>query len=359
MKIYKSRIFEYRLVVNKEKAIKIDNTISCANFVRNLCIKNKEIPKASKCSKDLLDSYIEQYPDLRNVDFSALINSLIMLTHETNPKEKNESKSYNTTYSEFLRRNYPLSKESVFLPKIGRVKIRNSRNEDIGKIERFTVKKTNINHYYLYVHTIKEIEVIKKELNPDLSIGLDYSISHFVVDSNGIKYDKPDYFIESRNTIKKKQNALALKQKDSNNYKKIHSQIVSEYEKCKRRNMDYLHKKSTELADNYDYVMVEDLDLIKMSKTHNFAVKAADNAYATFVKMLEYKMDERGKKLIKVDRWFPSSKKCNVCGVINDELRLRDRTWTCKNCGTVHDRDINSAINIKKEGLRLAGLSAG
>lgn len=355
-----SRIYEYRIRINKKLAQKIDETIKWANFVRNLCIQNKQITKASKNARDLLNGYIELYPELKKVDFSALINSLIMLTYEIKPKEKTEGKSYITTYSEFLKQNYPFTNDSAYLPKIGRIKLYNSRKgKDIGKIERFTVKKIGNNRYFLYVHTIKEKEIIEKELNPNLSIGLDYSVSHFAVDSNGQKYDKPDFYARSYKKIKRKQNELSKKQTNSSAYRKIQKQIRNEYEKCRRQNMDYLHKKSTELADNYDLVMVEDLNLISMNKIHNFAKKTVDNSYATFVRMLEYKMEERGKKLIKVGRWFPSSKRCSVCGDIKKDLKLKDRIWTCQKCGTVHDRDVNSAINIKNEGLRLVGLSAG
>ena len=115
-----------------------------------------------------------------------------------------------------------------------------------------------------------------------------------------------------------------------------------------------MHKKSTELANQWDYICVEDINLRGMAGSLNLGKATHDNGFGMFREFLKYKLTDRGKVFIKIDKWFPSSKTCSECGAINNELTLKDRTWTCE-CGTRHDRDFNAAMNIKKAGIRTIG----
>ncbi len=140
--------------------------------------------------------------------------------------------------------------------------------------------------------------------------------------------------------------------KGSNNYHKQKIKIARAYEKVRFQRQDWQHKLSTQLADKYDFICMEDLNMQAMARGLHLAKATNDNGFGQFRNMLSYKMEERGKKLITIDKWFPSSKTCRHCGYVNSDLTLNDREWVCPSCGAKIDRDVNAAINIKTEGLR-------
>jgi len=125
------------------------------------------------------------------------------------------------------------------------------------------------------------------------------------------------------------------------------------HEKTTARRRDYLHKKSSQIANDWDIVCVEDLDMRGMSAGLHLGKSVHDNGWGMFRTFLKYKLEERGKKLVEISRWYPSSKRCHVCGHIYTELELSERSWRCEQCGTEHDRDYNASVNIKEEGIRL------
>ena len=142
--------------------------------------------------------------------------------------------------------------------------------------------------------------------------------------------------------------------KQSKRYQKQKAKINKIHEKIKNKRKDYLHKESRKIANFYDVVVIESLDMKKMSSSNLKLGKGIfDNGWGMFTNYLKYKLEEQGKRLIKIDKYYPSSKLCSSCGHIHNELKLHERTWICPECGTKHNRDYNAAINIKKEGLRL------
>ncbi len=142
--------------------------------------------------------------------------------------------------------------------------------------------------------------------------------------------------------------------KDSANRNKQRIKVAKIYEKVANQRKDFLHKQSRQIANAYDCVCIEDLNMQTMSQTLNFGKSVSDNGWGMFVTFLQYKLEEMGKKLIKVDKFFASSQTCSCCGYKNSETKnLIIREWDCPKCGTHHDRDINAAINIRNEGLRL------
>ena len=128
------------------------------------------------------------------------------------------------------------------------------------------------------------------------------------------------------------------------------------HEKISNCRKDYLHKTSHQIANEVDGVCVEDLNMQAMSKSMYFGKSVHDNGYGLFLNMLSYKLERQGKKLIKIDKFYPSSKTCSCCGYIKKELKLSDRIYECPQCGMVLDRDYNASINIKREGMRLASI---
>ncbi|MDO4501199.1 MAG: transposase [Erysipelotrichaceae bacterium] len=344
--------YKYRLYPNKEQIEKIEFNIKNSNKVRNICIANNEKELAKRNAKKLLDKYLSEYIDLKRSDYSALINSLFKLSDEKDSNVKTSRNSYTTSYSEYLAKNYPIKPNKIFISKVGYVRYKNSRTlpDDVKPI-KLTIKREDDKYYVLI--TVSQKEKTECKLNIDKSVGFDYSSRHFAVDNNGNKYDLPLEIKMLEKKIKKKYRVLKRKEIKSNRYKEIQDDINKIYAKISRIRMNYLHELSSKFANEFDYIMVETLDLEDLSRKKNMGKATKNNAYASFVKLLEYKMEMRGKKLIKIDRWFPSSKMCNKCQSINHDLELNDRTWRCSKCGEILDRDINAAINLRNEGIKI------
>ena len=188
------------------------------------------------------------------------------------------------------------------------------------------------------------------------SVGLDFSLSHLVVDSEGSRVDMPKYYNQSLEKLAREQRKLSHMKKGSSNYEKQLLRIANLHERIANQRKDFLHKLSRKYADEYDYVFVENLDLKSMSERRDklrLGITIFDLGYGRFLNYLDYKLKWLGKKLIKVDRYYPSSQLCSNCGYRKSDLLLSTRQWICPECGNKHDRDLNAAINIKKEGIRL------
>ncbi len=196
------------------------------------------------------------------------------------------------------------------------------------------------------------MEVPRKTLSAAKAIGLDYSQNHFYVDSNGNRADVPHFFQNMTGRIRKEKSKLYGMKPGSKNYYKQSRRIERLRQKAINQRKDCLQKLSTELADRYDIICVEKLVLDDIKHNPHFRKNLYDNGYGLFLEMLKYKMQERGKILVMLDKYFASTKRCSRCGTINNNIRIGVETWTCSNCGAVHDRDTNAAINIKIEGLR-------
>ena len=139
----------------------------------------------------------------------------------------------------------------------------------------------------------------------------------------------------------------------SNNWCKQKLKIFKLNNKAAKQRKDWIHKKSFELSNKYDAICVEDIDLRNLAQCLSLGKNVHDNGFGMFRNFLKYKLEDRGKFFIKIDRWYPSSKTCNDCGYINSELKLSDREWVCPICRTAHNRDCNAAKNIKAEGIKV------
>lgn len=304
------------------------------------------------------------YPFLKEVDKFALNNALYGLNnayywffkskrnHPRYKKKKCSKQSYTTN---FTLNNIEVGDGYIKLPKLGKVKAKIHRKAD----NSWRIKAATITMKYdgkfivsiLYAYSRGE-----KPKNPtaESTIGLDYKSNGLYVDSNGNYCNMPHYFRQSEQKLSKSQRSLSKKTFGSKNYQKQRIKVAKIKTHVANQRKDYLHKKSTEIANQYDCVCVETLNLKAMAnKKFGVGKSTYDNGYAMFIKFLEYKTAERGGYFVKVDKWFPSSQICHVCGEKNKELgNLKIRIWTCLHCNTTLDRDYNAAINIKNEGLR-------
>ncbi len=179
-------------------------------------------------------------------------------------------------------------------------------------------------------------------------------ITSLIATSNGDKITNPKHFKKLRKKLKRTQKALARKQKGSNNRKKARVQVAKVYAQIADARKDFLHKLTTQILRENQTIVVEDLAIKNMMKNHKLALAISDASWGELIRQLSYKCEWYGRELIKIDRWFPSSKRCGNCGHIINELPLNIREWECPKCGTNHDRDINAAKNILAAGLAVS-----
>ena len=188
----------------------------------------------------------------------------------------------------------------------------------------------------------------------DKQIGLDVGITSLIATSNGDKIANPKHFKQQRSKLKRVQKALSRKQKGSNNRHKAKLQVARVHAAITDARKDFLHKLTTQLVRENQTIVVEDLAIKNMVKNHKLALAISDASWGELIRQLAYKCEWYGRELIKIDRWFPSSKRCGNCGHIVDKLPLNIREWKCPKCKTTHDRDLNAACNILAAGLAVS-----
>ena len=212
-----------------------------------------------------------------------------------------------------------------------------------------SITKTPTGKYYVSIFTEQQVEELPKT---NKQVGIDLGLKDFVITSDNKKFKNNRYTKKYAKQLKKAQQHLSRKQKCSNGFEKQKLKVAKIHEKIASCRLDTLHKVSHQLVSNYDLISIEDLNVKGMIKNHKLSKHIADASWGNFVNLLQYKCDWYGKELVKVSRFYPSSKTCNECGWIKQDLKLSDREWTCKACGVVHDRDWNASKNILKEGLK-------
>ncbi len=266
-------------------------------------------------------------------------------------KSKRRGKQSYTTVN--VNNNIRLEDGRIRLPKLGAVKIRQHREvpED-WSLKSVTVKRVSSGKYYVSILFEYENQIEEREMNRVL--GLDFSMPDLYVTSEGEHCGYPQYFRQEEQKLARAQRRLSKMQKGSANYRKQKVKVAKIHEKIANRRKDFLHKRSHAIAEGYDAVCIEDLDMQGMSKALHFGKSVHDDGWGMFTRMLEYKLADRGGKLVKIDRWYPSSQMCSSCGHIVPEVKdLGVRIWFCDWCLEYHDRDENAAANILGEGRRL------
>ena len=222
-----------------------------------------------------------------------------------------------------------------------------------GKLKSVTVTMESDGKRYYSILMEYPKQELTRDLDTDNAIGLDMSLPKLYVDSNGNTPDFPKPYRTMESKIKREQRKLSRKEKGSKNYEKQRIKLAKQHAKAKHLRNDVLHKLSCALTDRYDLIAIEDLDMSAIKRSLRFGKSASDNGWGMFTDMLSYKAKRKGKQLVKVDRWFPSSKTCSHCGHNHKELRLSDRIYLCPKCGHTMDRDQQAAQNIVKEAKRM------
>jgi putative transposase len=244
----------------------------------------------------------------------------------------------------------------IKLPKIGWVKTRLYRTFE-NDFRTATVSMTATGKFFISILVEDGKETPKKEpFGYDLTIGIDVGIKHFATLSDGTKIDNPKFLKRSLQRLKVLQRRVSRKKKGSKNRDKSRQKVALYHEKIANQRKDFLHKLTTKLVSENQAIAIETLNVSGMMKNHHLAQAIGDVSWSEFFRQLAYKCERYGKTLLRIGRFEPSTKICNVCGYHKRDMTLAVRAWQCPQCGRYHDRDVNAAINIKKFALQAQNL---
>ena len=323
-----NRAVKIRICPNAEQRVQIEKTIGCSRFIYNCMLADKmeHYKKEKKMLRNTPASYKKEYPWLKEVDSLALANVQMHLE---------------SAFHKFFRE-----------PSAGFPRFKSKKSSR----KSYTTNVVNGNiflegKYFASLLFCCENQTAEKR-PAEKFIGIDFAMQGMCVFSTGKRAEYPMFYRNTEKKLAREQRKLSRCQKGSQNYKKQKKRVALCHEKIRNQRKDFQHKLSASLAESFDAVCVEDLNLKGMAGGLHLGKGVHDNGYGLFLSMLEYKLEERGKYLIKVDRYFASSKICSVCRKKKEELSLSDRIYYCE-CGNRMDRDVNAAVNIMNEGKRV------
>ena len=367
-----NRAYRYRLYPDREQAEQIIKTAGCCRYIYNTFLDRRisayrdtgKMPDCSELCRELV-SLKKELPWLKEADSIALQQSVRDLDAAYEnffagrarfPKFKSKRRSRPSYRTVCVNGNIHVEDDYIVLPKLGRVRAAVSRKAPEGwRLTSATVSAEKDGTFHIScLYEYKE-DTVYRILSEERAVGLDYKSDGLYVSSEGKTCGSPKYFRRAQEKLRHEQRKLRHKKKGSRNREKQLRKIAKIHGHIANQRKDFLHKESLLTAKAYDIVCVEDLDMKALSNRGFGNGKAAmDNGCGMFLRMLEYKLRDRGGVLIRVDRWYPSSQTCSCCGYKNPEVKdLSVRKWTCPECGAVHDRDVNAAGNILREGLRV------
>lgn len=374
------RAVKIRLYPNKTQEQTLNKVLGCYRFVYNQCLAQKQ--KAYKADKtnlkvtDLSKWFHgtllkdEQYAWLKEQNTKVMKQAIRQMDgayqkffkqHNGFPKFKSKKDKQSALFpiDAISKRNTFETRHISLTTPLKDIKFRCSdlyfsRLQKYNKnIRSATLSKTKSGNFFLSILIEMEDTELKRFEHTNEQVGIDLGVKDFVITSDGEVFENKHFFKKEEKQVKKLQRQLSKKVKGSNNRKKAQVLIAKLFERITNKKDAYIHYATNELLANFDTIFMEDLNVQGMLRNHHLAKAIQDVGFYKFRETLVNKATVNNKQVVFVDRYFPSSKTCSICGYQKRDLKLSDREWTCPNCGTHHDRDINAAVNILLEGQRM------
>ena len=374
------RAIKVRLYPNKEQEQTLNNTLGCYRFVYNhmLALKqeayNRDKTNLGLCelSKYLFGTLLkdEQYAWLKEVNTKVTHEAIRQMLsaynnffkqHKGFPKFKSKKDKQSALFSlQAISRCNTFETRHISLTKpLKNIKFRCSdlylrRLQKYNKnIRSATLSKTKSGNFFLSILIEMEDTELKKFEHTDKQVGIDLGVKNFVITSDGYVFENKHFLKKEEKKLNRLQRQLSRKVKGSNNREKQRVKIAKLFERMTNKKDAYIHYVVNELLKSYDTIFMEDLNVQGMLRNHSLAKAISEVGFSRLKQVITTKALDNGKQVIFIDRFYPSSKTCSVCGYKKEDLKLSDRKWTCPNCGAKHDRDINAAVNILLEGKRM------
>ncbi|MEY3761028.1 MAG: hypothetical protein RIR39_2519 [Pseudomonadota bacterium] len=359
------KAYKYRLYPTAQQEVLLNKTFGCVRVVwnHNVEVFNKFDKNLTEQEQPLSTTHLKKKfawmsevsaaaLQQKEMDFKVFKKNYFSKTRKKKigrPSFKNRDshQSYRLPNQKFT-----LHASSIRLEKIGKVKLVVDRVVPMGcKFMSVTVSKNKCGQFFASV--LVECDIIQKP-KTGKTIGLDIGIKTFLTGNDGFTVENPKYFRESQAELKQAQQHLSRKKKGSVRRKKAKLKVSRIHNNIANQRKTFIHQITTKLINEYDFIAIEELNVAGMVKNHKLAKSISDASFSEFYSVLSYKAAWYGKEVVKVDRWFASSKTCSCCGWQDKELTLSDRTFKCKACGMEKDRDLNASENILEEALRVS-----